>query len=124
MLKDIGEYLEAEGVGTLGKDIFLGLLPDTPDTCVVLYEYAGSPPDLHWNGEYPGLHIKVRANDYVAVRAKVKAVSAALHGLYETILNDTRYLLIKAKGSPEVFDRDEKDRIIMFINFDIMKEAN
>ena len=41
--------------GQLELIIFLGLMLDQPDNCVALFEYAGSPPDLHWNGEYPGL---------------------------------------------------------------------
>ena len=124
MLKQIGDYLVTKEIGTLAEDIFLGNMPDMPDACIALYEYAGSPPDLHWNGEYPGLQVKVRSTDYEAARAKIKAVIEELHGLCEETLGGTRYLLIKAKGSPEIWDRDEKGRVILFVNFEVIKEAN
>lgn len=124
MLEQIGEYLATQNVGTLAEDIFLGNMPDMPDACVVLYQYAGSPPDLHWNGEYPGLQVKVRAATYSAASTKIKAVVRELHGLCEQVLGGTRYLLVKAKGSPELWDKDDKGRVILFVNFEVMKEAN
>ncbi|WP_461365563.1 minor capsid protein [Candidatus Darwinibacter acetoxidans] len=143
MLKEIGTYLATQNVGTVGTDIFLGQMPDQPDNCVSLFEYAGSPPDLHWNGEYPGLQVRVRSTSYSGGRAKIGDVMDALHGLHEKVLpgeadakgdNDdngepseppasgTRYLLIRARGSPEVLKRDASDRVEFVINFEIIKE--
>ena len=75
MLNDIGTYLQYQGIGTLGADLFLGLMPDQPDNCIALFEYAGSPPDLHWNGEYPGLQVRVRNKSYAAARTKIGEVA-------------------------------------------------
>lgn len=124
MLTDIGTYLKNQGIGTPGTDIFLGLLPDQPDNCIALFEYAGSPPDLHWNGEYPGLQVRVRNISYAAGRAKIGEVVDLLHGLHEKELSGTRYLLIKARGSPEVLKRDSGNRIEFFVNFEIIKERD
>lgn len=124
MLEAIGKYLEEEDVGTVGVDIFLGLIPDQPDDCVVLFEYAGSPPDLHWNGEYPGLQVRVRSVSYPTGRAKIGEIVDLLHGLHEQELGGTRYLLIKARGSPEVLKRDSSNRIEFFVNFEIIKERD
>jgi hypothetical protein len=148
MLSDIGNYLQAQGIGTLGTNIFLGLMPDQPDNCIALFEYAGSPPDLHWNGEYPGLQVRVRNKSYEAARSKIGDIVKKLHGLYEQILSDevepegigdegegngeeeltpvtgTRYLLIKARGSPEVLKRDNNNRVELFVNFEIIKERD
>ena len=122
MLIDISTYLKNQGVGTPGTDMFLGLMPDQPDNCIALFEYAGSPPDLHWNGEYPGLQVRVRNKSYAAARTKIGEVMAKLHGLYEQTLSGTRYLLIKARGSPEVLKRDNNNRVELFVNFEIIKE--
>ncbi len=139
MLNEIGAYLETKNVGTVGVDIFLGLMPDQPDSCIALFEYAGSPPDLHWNGEYPGLQVRVRGTSYAAARTKIGDVMNVLHGLYEQVLpgevepdgeggpagppaSGTRYLLIKARGSPEVLTRDASDRVEFVVNFTIIKE--
>lgn len=123
MLSEIGAYLATQNVGTVGTDIFLGLMPDQPDNCIALFEYAGSPPDLHWNGEYPGLQVRVRNKSYSAGRAKIGEVMTALHGLHEQTLSGTRYLLIKARGSPEILKRDASNRVEFFVNFEIMKES-
>ena len=164
MLTEIGAYLATQNVGTVGTDIFLGLMPDQPDNCVALFEYAGSPPDLHWNGEYPGLQVRVRNTSYAAARTKIGEIMTALHGLYEQTLSDgsegsgdegsegdgdeggngdegngddgnggggepipakgTRYLLIKARGSPEILKRDANNRVELVLNFEIIKERD
>ena len=124
MLSDIGNYLQAQGVGTPGTDMFLGLMPDQPDNCIALFEYAGSPPDLHWNGEYPGLQVRVRNKSYAAARTKIGEVAKKLHGLHEQTLSDTRYLLIRARGAPEVLKRDASNRVELFVNFEIIKERD
>ena len=124
MLKEIGTYLQSQGIGTLGADLFLGLMPDQPDNCIVLFEYAGSPPDLHWNGEYPGLQVRVRNKSYAAARTKIEGIYELLHGLHNQILSGTRYLLIKARGSPEVLKRDNNNRVELFVNFEIIKECD
>jgi hypothetical protein len=124
MLSDIGNYLQDQGIGTLGTNIFLGLMPDQPDNCIALFEYAGSPPDLHWSGEYPGLQVRVRNKSYAAARTKIGEAMTALHGLHEQTLSGARYLLIKARGSPEVLKRDNNNRVELFVNFEIIKERD
>ena len=124
MLSNIGNYLQVQGIGTLGTNIFLGMIPDKPDNCIALFEYAGSPPDLHWNGEYPGLQVRVRNKSYAAARTKIGEVMAALHGLHEQTLSGTWYLLIRARGSPEILKRDNNNRVELFVNFEIIKEGD
>ena len=124
MLADISTYLKNQNIGTPGTDMFLGQMPDQPDNCIALFEYAGSPPDLHWAGEYPGLQVRVRNKSYAAGRAKIGEIMTALHGLYEQTLAGTRYLLIKARGSPEILKRDANNRVELFVNFEIIKERD
>jgi hypothetical protein len=124
MLKEIGTYLQAQGIGTLGADLFLGLMPDQPDNCIALFEYAGSPPAMHWSGEYPGLQVRVRGTSYEAARSKIGEVINKLHGLHEQMLSGTRYLLIWAKGSVEILKRDANNRVELFVSFEIIKERD
>lgn len=121
---DIAFYLEEQGLGDTKSDIFVGLMPDQPDNCIALFEYAGSPPDLHWPGEYPGLQVRVRDKSYPAGKAKIEQIVRVLHGLHETDLGGTRYLLVKARGSPEVLKRDNNNRVELFVNFEIIKERD
>jgi hypothetical protein len=124
VLADISTYLKNQSIGTPGTDMFLSQMPDQPDNCIALFEYAGSPPDLHWAGEYPGLQVRVRNKSYAAARSKIGEVIEKLHGLHEQTLSGTRYLLIKARGSPEVLKRDNNNRIELFVNFEIIKERD
>ncbi len=122
LLDDIVSHLQTEGVGTVGVDMFKGLLPDQPDNCTALFEYAGSPPDLHWNGEYPGLQVKVRNKSYAAGRVKIESVITKLHGLTEQVIGTTRYLLVRANQSPESLGRDANNRNEWVVNFTVIKE--
>jgi hypothetical protein len=124
VLADISTYLKNQSIGTPGTDMFLGQMPDQPDNCIALFEYAGSPPDLHWNGEYPGLQVRVRNKSYAMARAKIGEVMEKLHGLHEQTLAGTRYLLIKARGSPEILKRDASNRVELVLNFEIIKERD
>lgn len=124
LLEDIGNYLQANGVGTVGTDIFLGQMPEAPDNCVALFEYAGYSPDLHWDGERPGLQVRVRNKSYAAGRAKAEQIVQKLHGLAEGMLSGTRYLLIRAEQSPESLGRDANGRNEWVVNFAIIKERS
>jgi len=124
LLEDVGGYLQTQGVGTIGTDIFYGFMPDASDNCITLFEYAGSPPDLHWGGEYPGLQVRVRNKSYATGRTKIEQVKNALHGLAETTLGATRYLLVRANQSPQSLGRDANGRTEWVINFTIIKEVS
>jgi len=124
LIKDIGGILQANGIGVLGTDIFLGQLPASPDNVVAIFEYAGEPPDLHWPGEYPGLQILVRNKSYDAGRQKIEQAKNVLHGLTETVINLHRYLLVRANQSPAFLQRDENNRAIFVCNFRVIKEVD
>lgn len=115
--------MQAQGVGTQTVDIFIGFMPDKPDNCVVLFEYAGNPPDLHWDGRYPGLQVRVRNKSYLNGRGKIESVITALHGVSETLMGTTRYLLIRAKQDPQGLGRDSNGRNEWVVNFSVMKEG-
>jgi len=123
LLEDVASYLQSQGTGTIGADIFLGQLPVSPDNVVAIFEYAGEPPDLHWQGEYPGLQILVRNKNYEVGRQKIEQVKNVLHGLAETVVNGHRYLLIRANQSPAFLQRDENGRAIFVCNFRVIKEV-
>lgn len=123
MIRDIAQYLQTNGVGTVGTDIFLQQLPANPDNVVALFQYAGEPPDLHWNGEYPGLQVLVRNKNTEAALTKIEHIKNILHGISETTINNHRYLLIRARQSPELLEKDGNNRAIFVCNFRVIKEV-
>lgn len=124
LIRDIAQILQSNGIGTLGVDIFLGQLPASPDNVVAIFEYAGEPPDLHANIEYPGLQVMVRNKRYDAGRQKIEQARNVLHGIVETVINGHRYLLIRANQSPFLLERDENNRAIFVCNFRLIKERD
>ena len=44
ILEALADKLTTASVATVGTNLFLGMMPDSPDLCVALYEYAGAPP--------------------------------------------------------------------------------
>ena len=59
MLTDVGTYLAAASISTqdltLGTNLFLGRLPDSPDTCVGLIQTGGPAPTDTIGASYPPL---------------------------------------------------------------------
>ena len=121
LARDIASYLDSQTVWTLGTNIFVGELPDTPDACIAVYEYAGSPPDLVWEGEYPSCQVRVRAPAFEDAHNTADLIMATLHKLTYKTIDGTLYYYISAKGSPEQMGRDANKRFEFVINFAIIK---
>ena len=126
LLPDIANKLQGLGIGTKGADLFMGTMPDMPDNLIALYEYPGEGRSLAWNSttrEAPNLQVLVRNKSYDAGRTKIEQIVNALHGLANTTLGTTIYLLIKAIQSPGLLTRDSSNRAIFVVNFSINKEV-
>ena len=123
ILDDVADYLVAQGVATgVDVDLFKGELPPTPDNALALYEYGGEAPPLHWDGETVSIQVRVRSKVYATGRAKIQAAYEALHGLTETVLGTTRYLLVRAMQPPSSIGRDQNGRHEWTVNFQVTKE--
>ncbi len=120
--KDIAEYLEDQLIGTVGTNIFVGRLPETPDTCIALYDYGGSPPDLCWEGDYPSLQVRVRDDDYLTGWTTANTIKTTLHNLTYQTIETHLYYHIRARHDPEYMGRDANDNVEFVINFEIIKE--
>lgn len=125
----MGAYLQTQGIGTLGTDLFVGLLPDTPDAAVSLFEYGGASP-VHSLGsggakfERPRVQVVVRAATYTAARTKIESVYTTLEQLANITLSSVRYLMVEAVQSPAFLERDVNNRVTMVCNFQVYKELS
>lgn len=125
MLDDIAAYLAEQNIGTVGTSIFKGSMPDSPDNCIVVYEYAGLPPDLALDGkeiEQPGLQVRVRNKSYSAGREAIESVITALSPTANKYLSGTFYLSIIVNQSPAPLGKDAKNRHEWTVNFSVRKE--
>jgi len=125
ILDDLASYLNQQGIGTVGQNIFKGILPEEPDTIIALYESGeGAESHLESNVDKQGITAIVRGSDYSVARVKADEVYKTLHGLSNVVLGSTRYLLIKAGGPPKLLAYDLNKRAQFLITFQVIYERS
>ena len=132
ILESVGDYLQntasAFGAhasqGTLGTNLFLGTLPDSPDACVAVYENAGSSPVFTMGSggirvDYPMLQIITRATreDYPTARDKAEEIRVLLASVLEQTVSGVHIMRIEPMGSVNQLGVDPKYRPLISVNF-------
>lgn len=128
VLQDLTLFLEQQGIGTRGTDIFYGNMPPTPDAVVVLYEYGGvSETDMgrgRIRAEYPMVQVAVRGarQDYDTPRTRIKAVLDAFATIGDTLVNGVTYGEVTPSGAVRDAGEDDNLRQIFTCNLRVMKD--
>lgn len=124
ILESIGDYLVSNSQGTLGTDIFLGTLPNSPDACVAVYENAGSSPSFTMGSggiriDYPMLQIICRAarEDYPTARDKAESIRVLLASVLEQTISGVHIMRIEPMGSVNQLGVDPQYRPLISVNF-------
>lgn len=120
--EDIKDILEASSAGLdleFGTDMFIGLMPEKPDNCIVIVDTGGFPPAPKYTYRYPTLQIRSRNNNNKSAWTELDDISGVLHALYEETWNSTRYIQILAQTEPLFLGQDERQRFQYSINFEI-----
>ncbi len=132
ILESIGDYLQntasAFGAhasqGTLGTNLFLGVLPESPDSCVAIYENAGSSPAFTMGTggiviDYPMIQIISRAGreDYPTARDKGDTIRLLLASVLEQTVSGVHIMRIEPMGSVNQLGVDAKYRPLISVNF-------
>jgi hypothetical protein len=130
LLDDLGTFLDSQVASlTLGTNLFLGRMPDEPDTCVALYEYGGDVPLNVMGGdsmppvEQPRLQVLTRASGYSSARTLALECWTAVESVLNESLSGTLYHRIAANQSPFPLERDSQDRVIWAQNFRVLKST-
>jgi hypothetical protein len=128
LLDDVATYLAAN----LTKQIMLDATP-IPETLAVLYETPGAPNEYTFStstgsanvdAESPGLQLLSRAASYQTARNRAEAAYTILDGLSEQTLptgTGVRYREIVAVAPPFYLQRDDNERYIVAVNFNVKK---
>lgn len=129
VLADLALYLEQQGLGTRGTDIFYGVSNPDPDNCIVLFEYDALANEPELGGktvrlEYPLVQAMTRGikDEYDAPRLKLQQVVAAFTKIGDEVIGSTYYLAIMAKGGPKHLKQDANFRHYFTCNFQITKD--
>lgn len=117
---DIADYLQDQGVGTVGTDIFVGKAPPTPDSLIaIIPSNAGSAaPNMYIRDLiYPRFQVYIRNEDWSAGADKLYEVRQALHVKIGLALNNHRALRIHAQQEGGPIGEDGQGRSEFSINF-------
>lgn len=130
LLTDVGTYLNDASISTadltLGTNLFLSTLPDSPDTCVAVIQGGGVEPEdtfgtSHPILEQPSIQTLVRASSYATAESLAVDIFKSLTSVENQTLTSTLYQKITAQQSPFPIEEDERERIIMSCNFSVIK---
>ena len=122
MIHDIKTYLAAEGIT---DTIYAGLMADSPDDAIALYQYAGQGP-LHMAGlKRPGLQVRTRSKTYTTALDLIEAIATILNQVGDEIngtaegetISGTRYLIIRSTQSAFQLGEDDHGRTEFAQNF-------
>lgn len=117
ILEALADKLNSASVAITGTNMFIGLMPDDPDVCLSLYEYAGSQPlevlrDNDATLERPSVQVLVRAtrNDYPSARALIESARDTLTGITDETISNVRFLRVSALSSINAVGLDDNER--------------
>ena len=125
--EDLASYLEAQGHGVVGTDLFRGDLPDKDDgsldNIVSVTDTGGLPNQL--NDPIGGLEIisfqvLARNRRQEQARQKLLDIQSELHQLSNTDLGSFTVLSARAVDRPGIVRRDEKSRWLLVSNYEVM----
>lgn len=133
-LDDMAYLIEQEfnDINTLrfqeGDNLFLGIMLEEPDFCLSLYEYSGSPGAYSLGGgsrlyETPRFQAFIRniPGEKQSTRIVMERIINLFDGITDKIINGTRYMRITAQGGPTDSPYDQRYRIKMYSEFEVMK---
>lgn len=96
---DIATYLQTNGFGFIGTDIYYGFLSDEPDHAICIYDTSGRPTELH-GIKQPNFQIVVRDASYTTASTTIESIETLLQYLTNTTINGTFYLNINNLQAP------------------------
>jgi len=136
LLDELGAFLQAQSLGTLGSNLFLGGLPvdapnaTTPDACTALVETPGFPAIyvhdvVPPSREAPVVQILVRGApyDYATARQWAQDIFLALGSIRNQTLSGTFYLGVQPIQSVFHLRQDDYNRPLMTCQFRVDKAA-
>ncbi len=103
---------------SVGTNLFISFMPDSPDNVIVVTPYGGSSPEL--NSKY-------KHNSHVQVSSRASTFSVAYNTCQEIInqihyngnvLSNSRGMLYAIQSSPIFLQREEDRRVIVVCNFE------
>lgn len=129
MLEALADRLQSASVATTATNLFLGIMPDKPDLCVALFEYAGAAPlevlsDDTATLERPSVQVMVRGarNDYPTAKTLIENVRNTLTGIANEDISGERFLRVQELSSINALGVDDNDRPEFSLSLQVVME--
>lgn len=123
-VRDIGSILAAAVLGTVGTDLFEGLMPKAPSNAIAIYETPGRPPvrtsALTIATERLRFSIAVRNLDYEIGFTLANNVRAALQG-WKGVVNGNTYLDVTMDTTVFALGRVESGEFLFTMHLSAMR---
>lgn len=133
LLESIGDYIQTNSTSalgatlTLGTNLFLSTMPESPDSCVSIYEFEGIPPiDTMGAGGFridtPNLQVLCRATreDYPTARNRAQDIRILLSAITEQSISGIHIMRVQSNGSVNPLGLDSNERPLVSVNFRCM----
>lgn len=105
-----------------GVDAFYDFMPDTPDNCIVFYEYAGDPVLPYAEHVHRSVQVKVRGATSEEARSKATRLCSMFSSATESRridFTDTLWGQAYIRQLPFKLEQDERNRVIYCFNLGI-----
>lgn len=122
LVENLATYLQTQGIGTKATDIFVGMMPDIPDNCIMIDQTGGVAPDRYLPVSQPTIQISVRNSSYLDGLDKAKAIYNLLHKEDDALVLEASgvdVMVIDAMGEPAHIGQDTNSRHLFSMNFAI-----
>jgi len=100
LIDELAAYLQAQGQGTVGVDLFKMHRPSAPVGCISLHPTGGYPPPAYTQREFPTVMLFARASTPDAALRKAYSLYGRLHRKGNLALGSLCALSILAVASP------------------------
>jgi hypothetical protein len=127
ILEAVGDYLASASVGTLGTNLFLAVMPESPDAMVTVYESAGGSPVFTMGAavvaiDRPTIQVICRATrgDYPTARDQAESIRQMLGAVVEQTISGITVMRIEPQGSVIPMGEDDNLRPMVSVNFECM----
>lgn len=117
IIEDLAQYLEDEGIGTQGTDIFAGYFPDSVNTGLCVIDTGGVVADIDLPTRAKTIQIFVRGATYEDGQNLIDAVRDLLHQLANTQIGSYYFYYILALSDGGHIGRNDRGLDEFSINF-------
>lgn len=121
LLSDLATYLQARRViSGDGVDTFRDFTPDSPSSCVTLFEYPGTP-DFMSEAAARSVQVMVRDGNAESARQKAWAIYNVLNVPDDRIIyfTSTRWTITVPRQTPTKIGIDEHNKVLWGFNLAI-----